>query len=75
MESDANNNIDDSIFEEENDDADLFIDSLYKSRSGVQWEELPKALLCKRKFRNIIRHKVAPKVKVKTKVSKCEMYL
>ena len=60
---------DESVSEDSDDDADLFIDSIYKSRSGVQWQELPKTLLWKRRARNVIKHKPGPKGKVKTMVS------
>ena len=45
------------------------IDDLYRSRSGVQWSDLPKTLLGKRKARNVLRHKGGPKVQPKTEVS------
>ena len=69
------NDDNDNDLEDKGNDEDLLIDSLYKSRSGVQWAELPETLLCKRKAKNIIKHKAGPKVKAKTEVSECEMFI
>ena len=53
---------------EESDDKELFIDSIYTSRSGVKWTELPTKLLQKRKAQNLLKHKAGPTVSVKTEV-------
>ena len=74
LDMESNDN-DDNLSEEEGDDADLLIDSLYKSRSGVQWNELPKTLLQKQKAKNIIKHKAGAKVGVKSEVSECSIVL
>ena len=53
---------------EESEDEELFIDSMYTSRSGVKWTELPTKLLQKRKARNLLKHKAGPTICVKTEV-------
>ena len=72
-EDNNDNNSNNNDLEDKDNDEDLLINSLYKSRSGVQWAELPKSLLCKKKAKNIIKHKAGPKVKAKTEVSECEL--
>ena len=64
---DAESDIDFSSDEDEEEEDP--IDSLYTSRSGIKWDELPNKAARKRKARNILKHKGGPKVTVKTEVS------